>query len=69
MRRRRVEEKNLGSRIPLKGRRLVRDRFQIWQEKECIGQRELGRCDQCDQYDKFDKFDKFDQFDQFLKQQ
>jgi hypothetical protein len=57
MRRRRVEEKNLGSGISLKGRRLVRDRFQIWQEKERIGQRELER------------FDQFDQFDQFLKQQ
>jgi hypothetical protein len=54
MRRRRVEEKNFGSGISLKGRRLVRDRFQIWQEKERIGQRELER---------------FDQFDQFLKQQ
>jgi hypothetical protein len=54
MRRRCVEETNLGSGISLKGRRLVRDRFQIWQEKECIGQREL---------------DQSDQFDQFLKQQ
>jgi hypothetical protein len=47
VRRRRVEEENLRSGVSPKGWRLVRDRFQIRQEKERIGERKLQ------QFDKF----------------
>ena len=59
MQRRRVEEENLRGGVSPKGWWLVRDRFQIRQEKERIRERKLQ------QFDEF--FEQ--QFDEFFEQQ